>query len=130
VSVNFATAPFSATSPEDFEAKSGTLTFSAGQTQQTHHHQREGRSEARAAASVLRESFQALSALITSAQGTRVIQNDDRSASNRSRCRIRRDALRRLLAGDHFLTLLRAERLLTMPRPLIPPRHSHARVYS
>jgi probable HAF family extracellular repeat protein len=78
VSVNFATAAQSATSPDDFEAKSGTLTFSAGQTEQTITINVKGDRKREWQEIFYVNLSGAVGALITSAQGTGVIQNDDR----------------------------------------------------
>jgi probable HAF family extracellular repeat protein len=78
VSVNFATANQSAAAPGDFTARTGTLTFSAGQTQQTITVNVKGDRQREYQEVFYLNLSGAVNGLITGAQGTGVIHNDDR----------------------------------------------------
>jgi len=78
VSVNFATANQSAAAPDDFTARSGTLTFSAGQTQQTIAISVKGDRKREYQEIFYVNLSGAVNSLIASAQGFGVIHNDDR----------------------------------------------------
>jgi probable HAF family extracellular repeat protein len=78
VSVNFATANQSATAPGDFTARTGTLTFSAGQTQQTITVSVKGDRQREYQEVFYVNLSGAVNGLVASSQGTGVIQNDDR----------------------------------------------------
>jgi hypothetical protein len=78
VSVNFATANQSAAAPGDFTARTGTLTFSAGQTQQTITVSVKGDRQREYQEVFYVNLSGAVNGLIASSQGTGVIHNDDR----------------------------------------------------
>jgi hypothetical protein len=78
VTVNFATVNQSAAAPGDFTARTGTLTFSAGQTQQTITVGVRGDRQREYQEVFYVNLSGAVNGLIASSQGTGVIQNDDR----------------------------------------------------